>query len=103
MVKISRFSIYLITILLLITLIITATTIELNRQHEQKLIYAMETKIEYYAKRCYIEKNCNGEISIQDLYDRNYLTQVIHPVTKEVIDSTTKIEYIDSKITIKWN
>lgn len=102
MVKVSRFTIIIIVISLLVALVITATTIELNQRHEERLIYAMETKIEYYAKRCYLENNCKDEITLQDLYDRDYLDEVIHPVTKEILDPTIKIEYIDDKVNIKW-
>ena len=101
-VKISRFTIFIVTVAILLIYVTTVTTVELNRRHEEKLIYSMETKIEYYAKRCYLENNCKGMITLKDLYERKYLTEVVHPVTKEIIDETTTISYVDNKIIINW-
>lgn len=101
-VKISNFSIFLTTITLLIVFVTTVTTIELNQRHEDKLIYSMESKIKYYAKRCYLENNCKDIVTLKDLYDRKYLTQVVHPVTKEIVDETTTISYANNEIIINW-
>ncbi len=71
-------------------------------EHERKLIYAMESKVEYYAKRCYLEGICKDEITLEVLYQNEYLDEVSHPVTKEIIDHNLKIKYIDDKVQIEW-
>jgi len=101
--KISNFTIFTIVLVILIGTVATATVIELNERHEEKLIYSMETKIAYYAKRCYLENNCKDTVTLKDLYDRKYLTDVVvHPVTKEIIDETTTIDYKNKEIIINW-
>ena len=102
MVKISRFMIFLITTCILIVLVITASTIKINERHEEKLVYSMETKISYYAKRCYLENKCNGVVTLKELYDLKYLNEIVHPVTKEIMDETTTIEYKNNEIIINW-
>lgn len=100
--KISRFTIFLITSCLLIVVVVTASTIKINERHEEKLISSMESKISYYAKRCYLENRCKDVVTLKDLYELGYLTQIVHPVTKEIIDENISIEYKDSNIIINW-
>lgn len=91
--RISNFTIFSLTVCALVILIITYTTSKINNDHEQKLIYSMESKIEYYAKRCYLEGNCKKEMTLQELYDKKYLKEIVDPVTKEVIDSNLVLTY----------
>lgn len=100
--KISNFTIFFVTLSILIVIIITSSTIAINNQHDEKLMYAMETKIEYYAKRCYLENNCKDVITLDDLYNKGYLEEIVNPVTKEVIDYKTTITYNEGKIKINW-
>lgn len=100
--RVSNISIIFFTICVLIILVLLYITNLLNDQHKEKLMYAMESKVEYYAKRCYLENNCEGEITLSDLYERNYLTEIVNPVTKEVINYDTKIKYENEEIIIEW-
>ena len=75
----------------------------LNERHEEKLIYAMHTKVEYNAKRCYLEDKCNGVVTLQTLYDNEYLKEdIIDPITKEVISRDLEIKYEEDKVVINW-
>ena len=101
--KLSNYTIFVITLTILIVVVITATTINISEQHEDKQIYAVHSKVEYYAKRCYLEGKCSGEVTLQSLYDLKYLNeQVVNPVTREVINPSLKINYTDNKIVIDW-
>ncbi len=100
--KISRFMILFTTICILIIVVISATTMRLTEEHESKLIYAMESKVAYYAKRCYLEGKCKGEITLETLYENNYLTEVSNPVTKEIIDHNLKINFDGKNVKIDW-
>lgn len=100
--RISNFSIFFINVCLLIIIVITCTTIKINQEHEEKMLYAMKTKIEYNAKRCYLEDKCHDEVTLDDLYQLNYLSEVVNPVTKEILDKNIKINYIDNKIIVKY-
>jgi hypothetical protein len=100
--RVSNFTIIFFVVLALIIVIGIFTVIKIQKIHDDKLIHAMESKVEYKAERCYLEGICKDTITLNVLYENNYLTEVINPVTKEVIDSNLKIEYIDEKIVIDW-
>jgi len=100
--RISNFTIFIVTIILLAVIVVTKTSFVLNEHHEEKALYAMHSKVEYYAKRCYLEGKCSGSITLQTLYDLGYLKEVINPINKEVINSNLVIDYIDDKVVIDW-
>ncbi|MDE6292071.1 MAG: hypothetical protein K2L98_00155 [Bacilli bacterium] len=100
--RISNFTIFFITVLILIGIVSTGTAMHINAAHEEKLIYAMKSKVEYYAKRCFLENRCANEVTIETLYDNGYLEKLYHPVTKEAIDSSIKIRYSNDKVIIDW-
>lgn len=102
MVKISNFFIFISTICILTIIVITDTTIKINEHHEEKLIYAMESKIQVKAKRCYLENKCNGVVTLDYLYKNNYLDEIVNPVTKEIINPNTTVEYKDNNIIIEY-
>ena len=97
--KISNFLIFSITLIIILVIVITNTIITMDRRHNERSIYAMESKVEYYAKRCYLESVCTGSITLNDLYTND---EVINPVTKEVVDKNLVINYINSQIVINW-
>ena len=101
--KVSNSLILLITIVIILVVIITKTIIVINDRHEERQIYAMKTKVEYYAKRCYLEEKCKDTITLQTLYDNKYIEEeVVDPITKEVISHDLEIKYVDNKIVINW-
>lgn len=102
MAKISNFTLIFVTISILVVVVITTSTIRINREHEEKLMYAMESKVEYYARKCYLENNCRDTITLKTLYDLGYLKEVVNPVTKEVVDYNTTITYEKDVININW-
>ena len=101
--KINNFSIISVTLIIVFLIIIIASISKISDNHNEKLLYSMQTKVKYYAKRCYLENNCNGEITLKSLYEKEYLSEVVNPVTKEILDENIKINYIDNKIVIDWN
>lgn len=100
--KISNFTIFFICLCIVVGIIVFATTMRINAVHEEKLIYAMQSKIEYYAKRCYLESRCENEVTLNMLYENGYLEEVYHPVTKELLDPNLKIKYDGEKVIIDW-
>lgn len=100
--KTSNFAIFTMTLCILTLIVIVSSSIKINDIHEEKLIYAMHSKVEYFAERCYLENKCTGDITLSTLYEREYLTEVVDPVTKEIINYDTKISYINGNITIDW-
>lgn len=101
--KISSFMIFMITLIIITVIIISKTVIVLNEKHESKLLYAMQSKVEYYAKRCYLEEKCSGNITLNDLYEKEYLKEeVVNPITKEVLRKDLLIRYEDEEVVIDW-
>ena len=101
--RISNLAIIIITLILIGVIVITKTVIVINEQHEERQIYSMHTSVEYYAKRCYLEEKCNGTVTLQTLYDNEYLKEeVVNPITKEVINHNLEIKYENDNIIINW-
>lgn len=101
--RISNFSLISISIIATIFIIIIASIIKIRDNQNHNLIYAMESKIKYYAKRCYLEEKCEGAVTLSDLHEKNYLEEeIINPVTKEIINKNTEITYFNNEITINW-
>lgn len=102
--KISNFTILTLTIFGLGIVVIIASIVKISDNHNHLLMYSMQSQVEYYAKRCYLENNCVGEVTLKDLYDRNYIKEeVVDPVSKEILDDNIKINFIGNNINIKWN
>lgn len=100
--KISNFSLFSVAIIISGLIVIVSSVLKISEKHNERLLYAMHSKVEYKAKRCYLENNCAGEITLKNLYERNYLTEVVNPVTKEILDGSLTINYIDNKVIINW-
>ena len=96
--RISNLTIIFFVILALIAVIAVFTVIKIQKNHEDKLMYSMTSKVEYYAKQCYLDEVCKDTITLNVLYENNYLSEVINPVTKEVISPDLKLEFKDGKI-----
>lgn len=102
--RISNFTILGLTIIGLGIVVIIASIVKISDNHNHLLMYSMQSQVEYYAKRCYVENNCVGEITLKDLYERNYIKEeVVDPVSKEILDDNIKINYVDKKVIINWN
>jgi hypothetical protein len=75
----------------------------INDRHEEKQLYAMHSKVEYYAKKCYLDDICKDKITLERLYENGYLSEeVVNPITKEVIDHGLEIYYENEKVVINW-
>ncbi len=101
--KISNYLIFICTLAIIAVFIITKTVVVINERHEEKSLYSMHTKVEYYAKKCYLENACEGSITLQTLYDKEYLKdEIVNPITKEIVDHNLKIYYDNEKVVINW-
>jgi hypothetical protein len=101
--KISNSLFIIVTLAIIAVVIITKTVMVLNDRHEEKLIYAMHSKVEYNALKCYREEKCKDTITLQVLYDNEYIKdEIIDPITKEVISHDLEIKYENDKIVINW-
>ncbi len=88
--------IYFIAGFSILLLVISAYKVE--RYHEKKLYLVINNKIKEAAKECYLKSDCEGKVILKDLYKKKYLDEIVDPVTKEVMDENTCLNYIDKKV-----
>ena len=100
--QISNFTILFITVSVCVIIVITSTTISLTKEHDNKLMYALNTKIEYAFKRCRLENHCSNDITLEMLYENEYVEERGNPITKEVINHNTKINYVNGETIIDY-
>ena len=89
-----------ITFIIIATLIVGVTAYKVLDNHSAKLLLVEEKYLIETAKKCINDGNCTGEkITLQDLYDLNYLNKQANPVTKEYYNSESYIEKKDTNYT----
>ncbi len=82
------------TAFIIVGLIIGVTVYKVIDDHNQKLTEVEEKYIIETAKKCINEKNCSGNaVSLQTLYDLDYLDLQADPVTKEYYNSSSYVEF----------
>ncbi len=96
--KINKILLIMFSIVLVILILLTIY--KLNKNHEDKLYSVLYSKIEYQAKKCYLENSCDKEIVLNDLYEKKYLDVLYDPITKEKLDDNIKIKINKDEIII---
>jgi len=92
---------YKIFIPLIIIIVLLGITIyKIIESREEKLYNVLYGEIEYQARQCFLNGDCNESTTLEELYKLKYLETQYDPVTKEILDSKIKIEYKDEKIII---
>lgn len=86
---------YIVLGLLLVLLIIAAIK-TLNNHHEKEYL-VINNRILESAKKCFLNKECEGEITLKDLYDKGYLDKEFDPVSKEEMDEKMCIMFSDDE------
>ena len=89
----------ILAIMLLICLI-TLTIYKLNKRHEDKLYDVLYSKIKYEAKQCFLDKKCESSMTLEELYNKEYLEVQYDPISKEELNPKTEIKITDEKIEI---
>ena len=89
--KMSKIISILIVIAMPLTIVI-ATVLKVSNNHQELELLVSSKKIEEAARKCVIDENCKEElISLGFLIKKGYLTQEVHPITKEFINEGTPI------------
>ncbi len=89
-----------VTIIIIITLVIGVTTYKVVDKHNDKLMEVEEKYIIETAKKCLNEKKCSGsKITLQTLYDLEFLDMQANPVTKEYYNPESYVEIKDANYT----
>ena len=93
-------NIIIIIYLILLLILCTFTIYKIIKNHESKLYNVLYSKIEYNAKKCYLDKKCKDTITLNDLYEKKYLDILYDPISKEELNKDIKIKYIDNRVII---
>lgn len=89
-----------VTIIIIITLVIGVTTYKVVDKHNDKLMEVEEKYIIEIAKKCLNEKKCSGsKITLQTLYDLEFLDMQANPVTKEYYNPESYVEIKEANYT----
>ncbi len=95
--KKSKIIIYFIVAFIVIILLLSAEK-NLNN-HYKKEYLVIDNKIKEAAKECYNDGKCNDNITLKDLYDKEYLDILFDPKSKEKIDDSRCITYNGAEVT----
>lgn len=89
--------IFFIIFTILGILIIFAGYKVLNDHHKKEYL-VVYNKIKEAARECYLKEDCQEKTTLKDLYDKNYLTKQVDPLTKEDMDINICLEYKNKNI-----
>ncbi len=87
----------LIIIITLIILFIIGS-IKVYQNHVDKLYLVLDNEIKESAKKCFLDKNCEGEITIGDLKNKGYIDVLVDPVTKEEVSKDKCLKYENNEV-----
>jgi len=79
-------------------LFVIIAAVKVWQQHIDNLHLVVEKEIKEAAKDCFLKEECQGEITLQELYDKEYLDIQIDPVTKENKDNSICLKYINGEV-----
>jgi len=97
--KNKMINVYIIVLMFSVALIfIVIAAIKVRGEHVDNLYLVVEKRIKEAAKDCFLNEDCEGQITLKDLYDKEYLDIQIDPVTKENMNEDLCLEYIEEKI-----
>ena len=81
-----------LAIVLIFGFIIGVTAFKVISDHNEKILIVESKYIISKAKKCYYDDICtNDKITLQELYDNNYLEKQVNNVTKEYYNSESYV------------
>lgn len=90
-----------VCVIIILIVLVGSTIYKLNKRHEDKLYNVMYSEIKYQAKRCYLESNCKSNITLNELYEKKYLSTQYDPISKEELSKDIKIVVEGESVEIK--
>lgn len=93
-------SIVMIIYLLLIIILCGFIVYKLVINHESRLYNVLYSEIKYKAKKCYLDKKCDENMYLYELYDKKYLDTMYDPISKEELNKNIKIKIKDKDVII---
>lgn len=102
MAKISKFLSFLL-IVLMILLVGYKAGMVVKKNHEDKMWLVLDKKVTEKAHQCYIDGKCtNKTVTISYLIANEYLINVVNPVTKEVINTSSYVNLDTNEFVILY-
>ncbi len=92
----NKINIYIIGAIVVIVFLLAAQK-NLNNHYEKQYL-VIDNKIKEVAKKCYEDNNCEGKITLKDLYEKEYLEIQYDPKTKEKMNENKCITYDNKEI-----
>ena len=90
---------YIIALILGVALLfIIVASYKVRKDHEDNLHLVVEKRIKEAARECFLNEECEGKITLEDLYEKDYLNVQIDPVSKENMNSDLCIEFEEKEI-----
>jgi len=86
---------YFLIIIIIILFILGAYKNVINHQKKEYLV--INNRILESAKKCYLNNDCDGKITLKVLYEKKYLEIQVDPNTKENMKEDICIEYLDNE------
>ena len=80
-----------LVIVLLSLLIVPAILYKINK-HNSDMWLVIDKRVMEAAEKCYIEGNCESNITLNDLIEKGYIEKIYNPLTKELIDGNSLID-----------
>ena len=100
-IKMSNKKVIILTIAIIAGMIIIPTIYKVHKQHNEKLIKVVENEFAYYAKEFYLNDDCGSNVTLKDLYDKQYLKdKLTNPITKKYYDEASSIDLNTKKINL---
>lgn len=95
---ISNKNIVIATVMIILISIGSYTTYKVYQEHQKKLLLVSEKRITEAAYKCFLEEQClDSKITLNKLYEYNYLEEEANPLTKEVYSGLSYVENNDGK------
>lgn len=87
--------IFYVTIVIILLLIAIPSIVKTINTHNDRLVEATTKKIVDAAKNCYYTESCvNDTITLQELYEKTELKDLVNPITKKKYNLES---YVDVK------
>ena len=98
--EINTKTLSIVLIALIILIVFVSTVVKSYRNHIDNLYEVVESKIEEEAKKCFMEKKCEGtETTLGNLISLGYIDRQINPVTKEYVSEELVITFDGNECT----
>ena len=96
----SNKKVIILTLAIIAGMIIIPTIYKVHSEHNDRLVSVVEKEFLYYAKKCYYEDACSSKVTLNDLYEKEYIKEKLaNPITKKYYDTSSYVDIKTEEIT----